>query len=329
MPSGGLVYMFCSLIHWNIILAILLKTIIISIPEEFYIIMLTLILMREFDYWKEEECKKIFDRWDYFRVFIPVIASALVPNILRYLKVDIDIVSLVSMATALILIILTGDIWGDSTALKWIGKAFLFLLVAVLTVQIIEYSYIPFFIYGSGKTIEQINGDIVLLLFVSLPARIMQYAILAFLYAKKRTLLQGKILNTIFKSKGLTIFSSILVVSNIAYMVTIIKTICFGRILSQLPADLRTIVIIATFIFPLLNIIIFLGSIYYVKNKETENQDKVTQKLNDLSNELESYTDLKDYDNIRWKLYEFQKKIDTISKDLYNVDSISKKGVDN
>jgi hypothetical protein len=153
--------------------------------------MLTLILMREFDYWKEEECKKILTDGITSGIYTSN-SKCFSSDILRYLKDDIDIVSLVSMATALILIILTGDIWGDSTALKWIGKALLFLMVAVLTVQIIEYSYIPFFLYGSGKPIEQINGDIVLLLFVSLPARIIQYAILAFLYAKKRTLLKGK-----------------------------------------------------------------------------------------------------------------------------------------
>ena len=54
-------------------------------------------------------------------------------------------------------------------------------MIASLTVVLIEYAYIPFISYGIGKTIKEVNNNILLNFLVSLPAKVSEYSILAFL----------------------------------------------------------------------------------------------------------------------------------------------------
>ncbi|MDP4180127.1 MAG: hypothetical protein Q8942_03440 [Bacillota bacterium] len=308
--------MFINILNFKFINDIILNTLFLSIPEEFFVVMFTLILIGEFDYWREEECRKVFDGWDYFRVFLPVILGALISNILRFLNVDTYMVSILTISSIFVSIILTGDIWGDSTALKWIKKAFVFLMLASLITITVESSYAPFIIYGSGISLKELNDNVLMNFLSSLPTRVIQYSILAFLFAKKRTLLQGKILKTIFESSGLTIFTSVLLSSNVIFMIAIMKAIGSEKVLSHLPFELRAIIIIGTCIFPLLNIFICFSSIYYVKNRESKKNQMIVQKLNYLSNNINLFSDSKKNDGVKWKLFEIQQEISEISKNL-------------
>lgn len=61
---------------------IVMNTLLISIPEEVYFVLFTYILMGEFDQWEDEDCPRLFQPWNYPRVFIPAVAAAVISNIL-------------------------------------------------------------------------------------------------------------------------------------------------------------------------------------------------------------------------------------------------------
>jgi len=76
--------MYDTLFQYTGVQKILLNTFFVSFPEELFLIMFTLILVGEFEYWKEDECKRLINRFDYVRVFVPTIVAALISNTLRY-----------------------------------------------------------------------------------------------------------------------------------------------------------------------------------------------------------------------------------------------------
>lgn len=312
--------MFQALFQWDTAQKILLNTVFVSIPEELYIVMFTLILMGEFDYWKDEHCTKLFDRWDYVRVFVPVIGSALISNILRYTGADDGIITLGTLLSIFVLMLVTGDLWGDAKVFKWIGKAFIYLLLATISVAVFELMYMPFIIYGMGTTLKEINNNIFNNFLIIIPARICMYSILALFFARKRTLLKANIFKVIFENKTLTILSLFILISNFAFMMLMYKTIVYEKILVDLSFELRIIEILTVCSVPTLNIILFLLGVYYIKNKETEKQKNIAEIISNLSNEVKLYTNSEEYDNIKWKLNGLGNQLDDLTQILYLYD---------
>lgn len=307
--------MFTNLLHWDIIEKIILNTILVSIPEEFYLIMFTLILMGEFDYWKEEECKKLFDRWDYIRVFVPVVIGALTSNVLRYSGMDVNLVTVISMMVFFIAIILTGDIWGDASALKWIGKAFIFLLLGILSIMVIEFMFIPLFLYGLKESLHEINQNIMLNFVMTLPLKIVQFTILGFLFAKKRTIIKVDLGEYIFKNRFFSMIFFFVMLFNFIFMLIMYKVVIYEGVLSEFTISLQIALNACIFSFPILNISFLIWEIYYIKNQETYKQKIVAKHLKELINEMNIYTNNERYDNIKWKIHEMEKVTDLLYKE--------------
>ncbi|RCX18315.1 hypothetical protein DFR58_10574 [Anaerobacterium chartisolvens] len=310
--------MFGDFMALDVIQKVLLSTVLVSIPEEIFVFMTTLILMGEFDYWKEDECDRLFEKWDYVRVFVPAVICALLSNILRYAGVDSGIITIAMIATGLILMVLTGDLWDDAKVMRWIGKAALYLLIVVLAIGIIDFLSIPFVIYATGKTLHEIQNNIFLFFMLCLTSRVIEYTILVFLIAKKRTLLKANIINIVFESKILTTLSFLVLTCNFALLMIMVRIIGYEKALESMSFDLRLLVIMATCILPVLNISLFFWSIYYVKNREVQKQKNLAEKLDDLTKEIKLCTNSDFYDNIKWKLTSVQKDMEDISLNLYH-----------
>lgn len=309
--------MFQNLLQLATLQKIVLNTLFVSIPEELFLVMFTLILIGEFDYWKEEECKKLIHRWDYSRILIPTLAAALLSNILRYTFVDIDISSPVTILTVFVLIVLTNDIFGDASALKWMAKAFVFLVVACIVVGLSEFVYVPFILYSTGKTLEKINSDIFMNVLVSLPSRIIQYSILLYFVSQKRTLLKGNVLKYIVESPILALISAVVALCDLLFCIVTYKLIVYEKILINISLTSQISIIIGVIIFPVLNILGLVWSVYYVKNKEMSDKKIASEKLNNLLDSIKSYTYNANYDNIKWKLNEIGMGIEEISTKLF------------
>jgi len=293
-----------------------MNTLLVSIPEEFYYVMFILILVGEFDYWGNPECKRLINKFDYIRIFLPTISVALLSNILRYNGLNGGLYQLIPPLVLYILIILTNDIFGDASCVKWMAKAFIFLMLGFISICLTEFIYLPFVLYSTGLDMTKINNDFRLYFGLSLPARVLQYSLLIYFVCRKRTILKGKIFKCVFSNTKLLFIISLFAVFNISFLILMVKAVIYDKALVSIPFTTRFIIIISIILFPITNILGFLMSSYHIKNMEEEAKKCATDKLERLYKDLENYTESGDYDNIMWKLNELGMGIKEISNSL-------------
>lgn len=311
--------MFTALLQWDTIQKIILNTIFVSIPEEFYWVMFTLILTGEFEYWKEEECKRLINKWDYSRILIPTLTVALLSNIFRYIGLYEGIFSIVPIIIFYILIVLTNDILGDASALKWLGKSFMFFLLGLITIVLSELLYIPFILYMSGSTLQEFNNNIFLNFIVSIPSRVIQYTILICFVARKRSLLKGNIFKHIISSPILSSLTSIVFFFDFLFLYIMYYAIVYEKVLVDSLPSFQVMIIVGVILFPILNILALVWGIYYVENRAVHKQKLISDKLSNLLNNVKLYTNNENYDNIKWKLNEIGIGIEEVADSLYQV----------
>lgn len=296
---------------------IIINSLFVSVPEELYLVMFTLIMVGEFEYWKEPECKRLINRFDYVRVFLPTIVGALLSNILINTGLNTGLFQLVTPLLIYILIVITNDIFGDASAVKWIVKSFIFYMIGFLSIGIFELLYIPLILYGTGMTISQFDNSFLLYFLLSLPSRFLQYSLLLYLISRRRTLLKGRLIKNILSNRVLLVIFSLLVFSNILFLWFMYKSIVFDKVLISVPRLNQAFIIMCTVIFPMVNISGLLWSSYLLKNKEIRDKKNASEKLYKLLENIELYTNNENYDNIRWKLNEIGVDIEAVAKTLY------------
>ncbi len=305
------------LLQFEVLHKILINTLLVSIPEELFWVMFTLVAMGEFEYWREEECKKLLNEWDYVRVFVPVISVALISNILRYSGLDFGFISFIPLIIMYVTIVLTGDILNDAKAVRWMGRAFVFMMLGYIIMGISEITYVPFILYGTGKTINEINQNLLLNFLLTLPSRAIQYTILIYFIAKKRTLLKGNVFNHIFSSTLLTVSITILTVFDFFVLFFAVKIIVYERVLIDMPLVSQIISTSMIVLFPIVNLCGLIWCVYYVENRAAESKKQASEKLEELREEIKAYTNNANYDNIMWKLNEIGAGIEEVSANLY------------
>ena len=320
--------MFEASLQCDILQKIILNTLLVSIPEEFFLVMFTLILVGEFEIWKEPECKKLIHKYDYERILIPTIVSALLSNVLRYSGLNYDATSVITILAVFILVIITNDIFGDASALKWIGKCFVFLILACIIVGISEFLYVPLVVYGTGKPIQEINQNIIVNFLVSLPSRMLQYIILIYLIYHKRTLLKGSIIKHILLFPVPLLITSLIVFFNLVFYIIAYNLIIYDRVLANLTNIIQVVVIVGVVLFPILNILGMAWLACYIKDREVNDRRIASTKLCDLLDKMELYSNSSNYGNIKWKLKEFGMGIEEVASSLYKENEATKKKFD-
>lgn len=305
-----------ALLQWDTLRKIIINTLLGSIPEELFLVMFTLILIGEFDYWKEPECKKLINRWDYARIIIPTVGAALASNIVRYTVADFDLSLPVTVLSLFILIIVTNDIFGDASAVKWAIKAFVILLAGSIIVGISELVYIPIILYGSGESINQINQNVFLNFLVSIPSRIILYLILAYMINRKRTAQKIKILKNMYSSPVLLIILQLVLISNFLFLFFAFRIIVYDKILTDLESFYQALIVILVVIFPVANIAGFILCISIMQSNAQKRMQRAAENLRLLIDKMEDYTNKSNHDDMNWKLNEFGMGIGEIAASL-------------
>lgn len=316
--------MYDTLFQYTGVQKILLNTFLVSFPEELYLIMFTLILVGEFDYWKEPECKRLINKFDYVRVFVPAIVCALMSNILRYYELSYGIYQFIPFIVGYILIVFTNDIFGDASALKWMVKAFIYFGLGFLIMGLTEFLYVPFVLYSTNITLAEINNNFLLYFTLSLPARLLQYSILLYFVCRKRTLLKGKLLLPILSNPLLLVIFSSLVVFNILFLQLMVRTIIYDNVLINASHITQILIVISVVLFPLFNTSGYLWGLYIMKNRDKNDRKIATEKLRIILNKIELYTNSGNYDNIIWKLNEIGLGIEEVADSLYRENETEK-----
>jgi hypothetical protein len=280
--------------------------------------MFTLILVGEFDIWRDPECKSLFHKYDYFRILLPTTVGALLSNISRYIGLSNNITTAFTILTVFILLIITNDIFGDASALKWIGKSFIFLMSACIIVGISEMLYLSIIVYSTGNTIQKINQNVILNFIVSLPSRAIQYMVIFYLVGHKRTLLKGGyILKQILLFPIPLFITSLVTLFNLAFYVVAYNLIIYDKVLLYLSSANKVIIVICVVLFPIINISGTFCIIYYIKMKEFSSKRIANAKLIDVLKSIQLYSYNGDFDNIQNKLKEFGMDIEEVASALY------------
>ncbi len=308
--------MFDILPQYSIFQKVIMNTLFVSIPEEFYFVMFILILVGEFEYWKEPGCKRLINKFDYSRVFLPTGVVALLSNILRYYGLAGGIYQYIPLIVLYILIVLTNDIFGDASAIRWMGKTFIALTLGFMSIGVSEFIYMPFVIFSTGLNMTEISNNFLLYFTLSLPARFIQYSILLYLVCRKRTLLRGRLSKYIFANSKLSILFSFFGLFNVAYIFVMYKAVVYDKALVLMSLSSQIITVIGIILFPLVNTLGLMWIPYYVKNLEAIDKKNAAEKLQNLINKIEVYTNNGEYDNIRWKLNEIGIGIEEVSNSL-------------
>jgi hypothetical protein len=294
-----------------------MKFLFIFIPEEFFWVMFTLILVGEFDYWKEPECKHLINKFDYVRVFLPTIVTAMLYNIFEYLGTNLLISQFIPPIVLYILISLTNDIWYDANALRWMSKTFIFVMLGFLAIGISKFIYVPFIVYATNLTIVDINSDFFLCFITSLPARIIQYSLLLYFVIRKRTLQKGKLFAPILSDTAHLLIFSVIVAFNIIFLCIMYKYIIYDRALLYIPHISQLLIIIIVILFPNMNIFTLVLISYYIIEKETTSRKLAAEKLQLLLKYTDTYS-INEKSNVGWKLNALETGIEEVEDILYD-----------
>jgi len=304
-----MVYSFLET-HGNTISKIILNTIFVSIPEEIYLVMFTLILTGEFDYWQFKGYKRLINKGDWSKILIPSITFAVMSNIFRYTGLNNAIYSIIPIIIMFILIVLTSEVLKDGNPSRWIKRALLIYIIAALSVGLSEFLYTSIILYSTNLTMVEVNNNITLNFVMSLPARVIQYTLLIYFVLIKRTVLKGNIFKIFTSNHLLMNLFIFIVILNSAFLAILYKIIIYNKVLINLPNIIKAIIIMGVMTVPVLNITGFILATYYLENKALISKKKTSNTLENILNDIKTYTVNNNYETIQWKLKDICTKIE-------------------
>ena len=151
----------------------ILNSIIISIPEETFIIFLALFILGKLEFIKLKSS-------NLPRFMACVIPAAFLSYIVRdFLPFLTDYLMPIGIITVFLLIIFIYRINDRRDVLR----AFVGTILSFIVAMICQMIYAPLVVFGTGISIDDINKSILLLFFWTLPERVMELSILILLTA--------------------------------------------------------------------------------------------------------------------------------------------------
>lgn len=207
----------------------LLNMILVSIPEELFLTMMTLIFLKRFDLLDVRMWKHNI-KW----IMIPALPIALMINLFRYIviipKPLMTIINLIIFYLLLIYII-------KKTSFNFIIKDYTKILVSFslsfIIWGILESITCPLILYLMNKPIEFFNNNFLWNLMFSIPSRIFGYILIIYLVIRHNNIIKIKLFEVIFKNNFMSIsIISFAILSNV-FAVYILKLIGINKILED------------------------------------------------------------------------------------------------
>jgi len=301
--------MLLNLVNWTAVLTAIENILLVSIPEEVFLVMFTLIILKQFDFLEsKKDGENRFKKRDIIEISIPVLFVAVSSNIFRYYGVDINIIFLISVVSLFIIIVIVCKLW----TIQGIIRTFFATAFSCFTLMIIEYSYIPIVLYITDKTVSDFNNSIFLNFILTIPERIIEYIIIVILLTKKATFLKANFIKPIIANKVIFLFVILSLVTNIVLFLIMGKLIGFEKVLVIYPLQSQIIIITASLIFPILNLFGLVGVVYYLANKELYRRYIARETLLRLTEDLAKYIRNKSYDKIELALKDVEANVQDI-----------------
>gem|GEM_PF-6195345 len=257
--------MFHDFINWSTVFSAMENIVFCSIPEEIFLVMFTLILLKQFDFLEsKKEGGNKFKKRDIFEISIPVLLVAITSNVSRYYGVDKDVVLLQSVFLLFLSILIVYKLW----TLSGVIKVFISVIISVLILTIFEISYIPLVLYATHSEVKDFNNSVFMNFLLALPERLMESCLIAYFLLKKSTFLKANIIKPIINSKILSCISIGMLFFNIIIALVMGKLFIFDKLLAGMSLKVQLFIIILVILIPVINITALLGSVYFVSNRE-------------------------------------------------------------
>ena len=246
----------------------LLNLILVSIPEEIFLVIMTLIFLKRFDM-LDIRMWRINLKW----IAIPVIPVAIMINLFRYIiiipKPITSLIVLVLMNILMIYIILKNS---NEKQKSLVLKTILFTFMSFIVLSIAEGIYVPITLFLLNKSILYFNNNIMYNFLLALPSRIFEYSLCAYILIKKNNSVNINLINIIIKNKFLkSSFLSLIIFVNM-FLLYFTKLIGFDNILSNLSFIEQLLIVIGSISFPIVTIVWFLLIVNYISVKEKQIQ---------------------------------------------------------
>jgi hypothetical protein len=250
------------------VLNAILNFILVSIPEEAFIVVMTLILLKRFDLLDVRMWRQNL-KW----LMIPTLPVVFFINLFRY--VIIIPRSLASLITYILMILLILYIVLKNSYLfkkMIIFKVFIFTTLSFAIVGLIELAYYPIVLSILDKPIEYFNNIIILNFLLSIPTRVIQLCIILFITTKKNNEVKVNLFDTILKNKVFTnsfITMLVLIISVIMYAT---KLLMINNILLNMNIIDQLFIVVILTSTPIILVTWFLMFVNYLLKKEKQIQ---------------------------------------------------------
>lgn len=236
----------------------IINTLIVSIPEEFFIAVLILILLGRWDFL--ENLDKIKLRGNLFKIMIiSAIPMAIISDTIKYLKVD-DTISLFTgiILTSISIIILT-----EEKKIKIMFKILLITFLGFVIFCMTELFTLFISRYGLHINLDYINSYPMINFIMLIPERILQYGFLFIIYLKANSLSKINLFELIFKNRVIRNLTIIMTCVDMAILCWALKYLVFLNILKDTPVMFQLFNMVIVLSVAFINImVIWIASVY-------------------------------------------------------------------
>lgn len=251
----------------NIIKA-LLNALLISIPEEMFLVTMTLILLKRFDLLDIRVWRRNL-KW----FAISVIPVALVSDLLRYvIKTGNDITSLTVFILMMILIcfvVLKNNYMNENKIIISL-KIFFYVSLSFIILGVIESAYTPLVLFLIKRSITYINNNILYNFLLSSPSRILEFTLCFQILIKNNNPIKVNLFEIIIKNKFLKITFFMMIFFINIFIIYFTKLIGYNLILKNLGFLEQFLITILSVSLPVILLGYFLMIINYIVLKERQ-----------------------------------------------------------
>jgi len=246
----------------------LLNTILVSIPEESFIVIMTLVFLRRFDMLDIRMWKHSL-KW----IMVPTLPVAIMINVFRYIviipKPLMSLASFILMTILIIFMIIKNSVVFDK---KLLFKTIMFTILSFVVVGLIELLYYPISLSLLHKQMSYFNNNILYNLLLAIPTRVLQICIVAFIIMRKNNDIEINLFNTIVRNKFFTKSFIMMITIMLFVIIYMGKLLMFDNILVELQVIDQLFIVLIVIVTPIILITWFLMFVNYLLTKEKQIQ---------------------------------------------------------
>jgi len=246
----------------------LLNFILVSVPEETVIVILTLIFLKRFDMLDIRMLK-----YNLKILFIPILPVAIIVNLFRYIIIiprPIMSLSAISLMSILLVYIIIKNSY--TVTRRVIIKTIIFTVLSFITVGLIETLYYPITLIMLHKEMAFFDNNILYNFLISLPGRILEVCVISYIIVKRNNQIPINLFNTVIRNKFFTNSFIFIMVFSLFVIIYMAKLIIINNIFNNLNLFDQLIINIIVMAIPTLLITWFLIFINYLLTKEKQIQ---------------------------------------------------------